>query len=160
VTAVYYGEWGGSGNRPSDGSLPLSYPQQSMWLLAQLFPTSYVTTELLHFPGVLDRDRLRAAVDKIVQRHEILRTVYRSGAGNVRQIVLPPAPTKIVWNSIGSASDSFVLQALEEDCSKPFDLVSDPALRVVVVEREGARLFPRCLHPAYCCLWFVVRAAV
>ena len=58
--------------------LPLSYAQQRLWFLAQMGGVS----EAYHIPlglrlqGKLDGGALRRALDRIVERHEALRTVF------------------------------------------------------------------------------------
>ena len=58
--------------------LPLSYAQQRLWFLAQMEGVS----EVYHMPfgvrlvGKLDRHALGLALDRIIQRHEALRTTF------------------------------------------------------------------------------------
>ncbi|HEV2647281.1 MAG TPA: condensation domain-containing protein, partial [Acidobacteriaceae bacterium] len=58
--------------------LPLSFAQQRLWFLAQMEGIS----EVYHMPfglrlqGELDDVALRCALDRIVNRHEVLRTSF------------------------------------------------------------------------------------
>ena len=58
--------------------IPLSYAQQRLWFLAQMQTAS----EVYHIPfgmrlvGKLDRHALGRALDRLVQRHEALRTTF------------------------------------------------------------------------------------
>ncbi|KOR39369.1 hypothetical protein ADT25_22665, partial [Xanthomonas oryzae] len=57
--------------------LPLSFAQQRLWFLAQFdaqADLAYLMPNGLHLRGGLDRDALRRALDRIVARHETLRT--------------------------------------------------------------------------------------
>ncbi|WP_155742763.1 condensation domain-containing protein, partial [Xanthomonas graminis] len=57
--------------------LPLSFAQQRLWFLAQLDPQAdlaYLMPNGLRLHGKLDRHALRQALDRIVARHESLRT--------------------------------------------------------------------------------------
>src|SRR4051812_36590903 len=57
--------------------LPLSWSQQRLWFLDQLDPAAGVSYNMpasLRLSGKLDRDALRRALDRIVARHESLRT--------------------------------------------------------------------------------------
>ncbi|PHM27778.1 non-ribosomal peptide synthetase [Xenorhabdus budapestensis] len=63
--------------------IPLSWAQQRLWFLAQLDPaalTAYHIPTALHLQGDLNKPALQAALDRIVARHEILRTTITSAA--------------------------------------------------------------------------------
>ena len=61
-----------------DGALPLSYAQQRMWFLAQTEGVSeaYHILQSLHLQGTLDRVALKRALDRLIVRHEPLRTTF------------------------------------------------------------------------------------
>src|ERR1051326_6735638 len=58
--------------------LPLSFAQERLWFLAQIEGGSkaYQTVHGLQLRGELDRIALRRALNRIVVRHEILRTTF------------------------------------------------------------------------------------
>jgi hypothetical protein len=70
--------------------LPLSYAQQRLWFLAQMEGVS----EAYHMPfgmrlkGELDRGALRSALDRVVARHEALRTTFIMVDGEAVQRIL------------------------------------------------------------------------
>ena len=85
------------------GRLPLSFAQQRLWFLAQMEGVS----EAYHIPlglrlrGDLDRAALRRALDRIVVRHEALRTTFVLMDGEpVQRIVLPKRAVSSAWNTI------------------------------------------------------------
>jgi hypothetical protein len=61
-----------------DQPLPLSFAQQRLWFLAQLEGVSetYHVRVGLHLSGALDRAALQRALDRVVERHEALRTRF------------------------------------------------------------------------------------
>ena len=63
---------------PRDRSLPLSFAQQRLWFLNQLDPNSpyYNIPMALRLSGELDVEALEKALNEIIRRHEVLRTVY------------------------------------------------------------------------------------
>ncbi|MFF7633259.1 amino acid adenylation domain-containing protein [Kitasatospora sp. NPDC008050] len=72
--------------------LPLSFPQERIWLLQQLVPhnTAYNFQCALTLRGPLDVPALEAAYTEVVRRHEILRTSFHEVAGRPVQRVHPP----------------------------------------------------------------------
>src|SRR5690242_12907336 len=80
------------GQRPTvpGGALPLSFAQQRLWFLDQLEPGSaaYNLSGRLHLAGRLDAPALEASLNEIVRRHEALRTIFSTRAGEPVQIVL------------------------------------------------------------------------
>src|SRR5689334_6039419 len=63
---------------PRGRALPCSFAQQRLWFVDQLEGGSaqYNIPAALRLRGALDHDALQRAVDAIVERHEVLRTVY------------------------------------------------------------------------------------
>ncbi|MCC7249819.1 MAG: amino acid adenylation domain-containing protein, partial [Lysobacter sp.] len=62
-----------------DRSLPLSWAQQRLWFLERLDPAAgaaYRMVAGLRIDGALDRAALRRALDRMVERHETLRTRF------------------------------------------------------------------------------------
>ncbi|MCM4078202.1 non-ribosomal peptide synthetase [Paractinoplanes hotanensis] len=71
--------------------VPLSYPQQRMWLTAQLRggDGAYHIPVVLRLSDGLDAEALSAAVTDVVRRHEPLRTRFPLLDGQPRQQVVP-----------------------------------------------------------------------
>ena len=66
--------------------LPLSFAQQRLWFLAQIGASeAYHIFYGLRLKGQLDRGALRRALDRIVARHEALRTTFVSIEGEPAQ---------------------------------------------------------------------------
>jgi amino acid adenylation domain-containing protein len=63
---------------PRDGPLALSFSQQRMWFLAHFEESSaaYVIPMAFRLCGPVDRDALRASFQRMVERHEALRTTF------------------------------------------------------------------------------------
>ncbi|MBQ1075173.1 amino acid adenylation domain-containing protein [Micromonospora sp. C31] len=85
---------------------PLSMAQSSLWYLDQLDPDgAYTDGYLLHLRGDLDVPALRAAVDRLVARHEVLssRVVERDGVPSL--VVDPEAKLRL---RVRQATDAVV----------------------------------------------------
>ncbi|HJP37733.1 MAG TPA: amino acid adenylation domain-containing protein [Gammaproteobacteria bacterium] len=80
-----------TGTVPDDGDAPLSFQQQSFWVLNQLYPSMTGSNEQFVIPldGPVDIGRLEKAWNAVLERHEVLRTVFRETDSGVRQVVLP-----------------------------------------------------------------------
>ncbi|WP_143135333.1 non-ribosomal peptide synthetase, partial [Burkholderia ubonensis] len=125
--------------RSRANDLPLSFPQQRLWFLAQLEGPSaaYNISSALRFEGDLDVPRLRAAVSEISRRHDILRTTFPAIDGRGVQRIAPPAPVALAVVDVAGESDALALLADETD--RPFDLAVGPLYRVVLY-RVDARV--------------------
>ncbi|HLO62573.1 MAG TPA: amino acid adenylation domain-containing protein, partial [Azonexus sp.] len=77
--------------RPSDGPLPLSFAQEHLWFMEQLAPgnPAYNIVDMIRLRGAYDGRALLAALHDVVDRHEILRTVFAKQDGHAVQVVLP-----------------------------------------------------------------------
>src|SRR5665213_2126865 len=124
-------------------TVELSFAQERVWLLDRLAPgrSAYNAPRALRLRGPLDIAALRSALDEIVRRHEVLRTLVAEVDGAPRPRVLPDArvPFRIVDLAPGhalngnAATDPRVATLVEEEVRAPFDLASDTLLRALLV---------------------------
>ncbi|MDE1182644.1 non-ribosomal peptide synthetase [Paraburkholderia sp.] len=121
---------------------PLSSAQARLWFLWQLSPddASYNIAGALRLEGALDVERLRAALDHVVARHESLRTHFEENDGQVAQIV---GGVNYAWSQIdatdavSTSASASLDQRLQALSLEPFDLTRGPLLRVALL-REGS----------------------
>ncbi len=111
---------------------PLSFAQQRLWFLEQMGAAgrAYHMPVALSLRGALDRDALVRALDRIVERHEALRTVFRLVDGEPAQMVAPAARFHLTEHD---ATDAERLVA--EEAAAPFDLAAGPLIRGRLVRR-------------------------
>jgi hypothetical protein len=71
-----------------------SFAQKRLWFLEQLDPgtSQYNLPANRILRGPLNLEALRAALEEIVKRHEILRTTLRTENGQPVQVIAPTAP--------------------------------------------------------------------
>src|SRR5690606_1072076 len=94
--------------QPRPERVPLSLAQQRMWFLNRFDTESSVNNipVAVRLTGALDLGALQAAVQDLLARHEVLRTVYPEIDGQPYQLILPVAE---------AAPDIDVESATEDD---------------------------------------------
>ncbi|HVV25120.1 MAG TPA: condensation domain-containing protein, partial [Pseudonocardiaceae bacterium] len=110
--------------------VPLSYPQQRLWLTAQLRTndSAYHIPVIRQLTGDLDVAALHEAVTDIVRRHESLRTVFPLLDGQPRQRVVPMAELGPLLVRESVPRDELD-RTLERIIRTAFDLTVDIPLR-------------------------------
>ncbi|MEV6638751.1 non-ribosomal peptide synthase/polyketide synthase [Amycolatopsis sp. NPDC051371] len=103
-----------------DGPAPLAGVQVGMWLADRMAPSSaeYLVPNAVRLRGSLDIDALAAALTKLVERHEILRTRFVEIDGEPRQVVDPAGPVPLPVTDIDA-----ITPFLE---ARPIDLATGP----------------------------------
>ncbi|OAL58024.1 non-ribosomal peptide synthetase [Halomonas sp. ALS9] len=121
------------------GDITLSEGQRSLWLTWQLDPQSagYNMAGALHLKGVLNLSALNAALEALVQRHDILRTYYPlSEAGEPVQRLAQDWSHELICNDIPGDTTDEQDQALHDALTKlarqPFDLEQAPPLTIAL----------------------------
>ncbi|WP_444543832.1 amino acid adenylation domain-containing protein [Nocardia pneumoniae] len=138
----------GTGRRPLTAGprperIPLSLAQQGMWFLNR-FDTASVAYNVplaVRLTGVIDTDALRTAIEDLVARHEILRTIYpHQDSGEAQdtpvQVILPVAQA-VPRFEIRAVAPADVRDAVVALAGTAFDLTTDVPLRVVLFDLSG-----------------------
>lgn len=118
----------------NDDNLPLSFSQQSLWALDYLSGSiEYHMPAVFRFKGTFNLKTLEMAFNSMINRHEILRTVYVEKDGTVSQKILE----KNNWSFDGEDQPEQIVEEkineyIKEMLSIPFDLTSDHMLRAKV----------------------------
>jgi amino acid adenylation domain-containing protein len=118
-----------------DGKVPLSFPQQRLWLMDRLHPglPLYNIWAALRLRGVLDADALAEALTALVRRHEPLRTVFGEEAGEPVQRILPAGPVALPLRDLSALpearGDAAMRERMQRWAEAPFDLQRGPLFR-------------------------------
>ncbi|UZE84263.1 non-ribosomal peptide synthetase [Pseudomonas viciae] len=120
-----------------DAPLALSFAQQRLWFLDQLDPTAsaaYHMPAALVLRGALDQAALKEALNRLVARHESLRTTFRREGEHPVQIIAPAdCGFSLVEHDLRHLSRdeaaAQVARLSEEAAKQPFDLLHGPLIR-------------------------------
>ncbi|WP_112265612.1 non-ribosomal peptide synthetase [Lentzea terrae] len=128
--------------RDNDDDLPLSYAQSRMWFLQQIAPNSpaYNVCLAIDLRGPLDTAALHRSFQRLVERHEILRTRYTEGTdGEPRQIVdkfaVVTMPDSDLRGMDAAERDDAVARIAREESGHVFDLRREHPLRLRLLRR-------------------------
>ena len=119
-----------------DQPVPLSMQQERVWFFEQLAPGNlaynFQATVSLH--GEVNTEALRAALDEIVRRHQILRTAFVAVDGVALQqpVTGVRAPLRVLDIAAEDAQP-----VIASELRKPFDLTRPPLARWLLL-RHGA----------------------
>jgi amino acid adenylation domain-containing protein len=121
---------------------PCSFAQRRLWFLHQLDPSSfaYNITAPQQISGPLDSAVLKRSLNEVVQRHESLRTTFRSVQGEPVQVI---APSQTLDLEIIDLSSRLAAEQEEEtnrlavrEAQQAFDLVQGPLMRAILLRRS------------------------
>lgn len=140
-------------NRDEITRTPLSFGQKRLWFIDHLEPGNpqYNIPGGLLLTGSLDVTKFEESFIYIVNRHEVLRTVYDQDDQGVKSMVQAvesiDMPVVDMINFSPEEQQSRIKEYLEEEAKTAFDLSQDLMLRLKLLrlsEEEHALLF--CMH--------------
>jgi amino acid adenylation domain-containing protein/non-ribosomal peptide synthase protein (TIGR01720 family) len=135
------------------GNLPLSFAQQRLWFLDKLKPDSpfYNIGGAFKVTGYLDRHALQYSVDRLVQRHEVLRTVYLTEQGKavlrINSEMKIPIEFIDIWELGPNLAETRARALVLESAKRPFNIGDGPLLRIQFIQTAdemGYLMF--CIH--------------
>ncbi len=119
---------------------PLSLAQQRLSFLEQLGPEHSINNiiKTLHLRGYLDQAALEIGINKIIGRHEILRTTFSVHEGEAMQDIAPHFPFTVMTIDLKHLSpdqqkdEAKRIASIEAHHS--FDLARPPLIRAVLLQ--------------------------
>jgi amino acid adenylation domain-containing protein len=125
--------------REGNGPAPLSYAQELLWLLSQVFDDgiAYNAPGAFQLEGPLDLGLLRRSLEALVERHSILRTTYSVFDGTPVQLIADTQPIEInvvdLQHLLPDERHTESRRILKQEARFRFDLVKGPVMRSTVI---------------------------
>lgn len=116
---------------------PLSFAQQRLWFINRLDPSNvaYNVPTALRLRGFLKVAAVEEAIQRLVERHETLRTTYAVVSGAPVQVIAPVSPSMrlplplIDLSAYPEAErEERAREIMEREVRRPFDLERGPLL--------------------------------
>ncbi|HKV40343.1 MAG TPA: condensation domain-containing protein, partial [Blastocatellia bacterium] len=134
-------------------SVPLSFAQERLWILQQIEPDNpvYNKGSAIRLTGAFDLMALIRTLSAVIERQEILRTVFPSADGRPFQRVQPVGSLSLRIVDLSSLAEavrgSELLRLGIDETRKPFALESGPLLRLTLLRMtESEHVLVFCTH--------------
>lgn len=124
--------------RDSDEPAPLSYAQEGLYFLEKFSPglPEYNVPLVYRLKGALEVELLREALDRIVARHEALRSCFISDQGEAFQRIAEPAGTAVEFVDMDAYPEhtrlDISMRHVDGRARQQFDLSSGKLFNAVV----------------------------
>ncbi|MGE8144676.1 condensation domain-containing protein, partial [Pseudomonas frederiksbergensis] len=126
--------------RTQNTPAPLSFAQQRLWFVQQFLPDSaaYNLPRVMRITGALPAQRLEIALNRVLDRHDILRTAFREIDGVAMQVVDDQARLVLGQEDLCELADadraSQIALRIEAQANTPFDLRQAPLMRATLLK--------------------------
>ncbi|WP_232832495.1 non-ribosomal peptide synthetase [Photorhabdus sp. CRCIA-P01] len=130
--------------------LPQSYAQQRIWFIEQFGgdSTAYNMVSAYTVSGKFELAAANLALKTIIDRHEVLRTVYHSDENGTWQVIKPEWSFEIAQSDISdigkAGQEAWIEQAIQHEMTYRFDLAQDVMVRCHYIStstEQGVLLF-------------------
>ncbi|XGX15973.1 amino acid adenylation domain-containing protein [Pseudomonas solani] len=124
---------------PEEGPRQVSFAQQRLWLLQQIDPqgSAYNLPRAFVIRGPLQPAQLEAALGKVMERHDILRTRFAETDGAPRQQVVPSTAPRLEVQDLSALTaderQAMLARCVEQQAGAAFDLSQAPLLRCMLL---------------------------
>ncbi|WP_245176762.1 non-ribosomal peptide synthetase, partial [Flavobacterium aquidurense] len=126
---------------PKADSYPVSPSQNRLWLLSQLEQGSlaYNMPVALTIKGEIDFSLFENSFQQLINRHEILRTYFKTNKeGELRQYIMPASEVKFKINYVDftnkDKSETFVQEYIQHLNNQEFNFQQAPLLRASLIK--------------------------
>ena len=137
--------------------VPLTVAQRALWIIEQVHPgdSAYNVPVAVRLDGPLDLGALRRAVERVLARHDILRTTFPMGRDEPYQRIAPSPPfgPRLVdlTSEPPDRRDDLADALLRRWADEPFDVTTGPLVRKRLIRLDADRhIFGMFLHQLVC----------
>jgi hypothetical protein len=118
---------------------PLTFPQRELWEASPL-PVADAANHiccLIHVRGVITQQACQAALQRVVERQEVLRLSFLPGKERPVQMIRQNREANFHYRELSSAQrhEEAIEKLAKEIFREPFDLLKGPLYRVVALRR-------------------------
>ncbi|MGE5457465.1 MAG: amino acid adenylation domain-containing protein, partial [Methanococcaceae archaeon] len=124
---------------------PLSQEQKRIWVIEQMHPdgSMFNVPAALEISGLINRKVLEKSTEIIINKHEILRSVFSNDHGIPKQKVQEIKKFKIIYHDLSGQTsklknkhkDEIINKHLEES----FDLLNGPLLKIILIKTSAKK---------------------
>jgi len=134
---------------------PASFSQERLWFIDKLEGSNnYHEQIILRIEGSLNIVDFSFAVRQVVNRHDVLRTVFREHEGAILQRVLEAGVVDLRVHDCSRWSQEKIQATIIRLSETPFDLSHDATIRATLFQlAEGDHLFVLVIHHIACDAW-------
>lgn len=135
--------------------IPLAPVQRRLWFHNRLYPAdaSYNMVLAVRITGPLNVSALGGALADVVDRHEVLRTVYPDWEGTSQQVILTAEEIGFEL-SVAQTDRGDGVDLISAEADMGFDVTADGPMRALLIrEAAGAHLLGLVIHHIACDGW-------
>lgn len=123
---------------PVADSFPLSEGQKALWIVHQMAPDTYAYNVPVAFyvQRTINTAALKRALQRLIDRHPCLRTVFRQQAGEPMQSIQPDQKLSYRQVEVTPAGEPDVLKRVQEEARQPFSLKEGPLFQTILFWRS------------------------
>ncbi|MBX8615752.1 amino acid adenylation domain-containing protein [Pseudomonas cichorii] len=117
---------------PRSGAVPLSFAQQRIWFLAQMEDanSAYNIPLGLQLTGQLDTRALKRSLERIVARHDSLRSRFTQEDGEASVQAAPEnVVPELTWQDLRDQDEQALQAVVKEEAEQAFDLNHELPIR-------------------------------
>ncbi len=120
---------------------PLTFPQRELWEASPVTVADSANhiTCLIHLQGLITRQTCEAALQRVVERQEVLRLSFLPGKERPVQMIRQTSEANIRFRELSSRQDceEAIEELAKEIFSEPFDSVQGPLYRTEMLRRSA-----------------------